>query len=106
MVNGSCRQNRGVKFRRCHLWVLINGKQTISTDYSEHPHECGVRRGVKSSVVVRRGAVVVPRFVAFSVERSPLGIQSADWLEEKKKKKKSLTLQCLDLTGERSFSVE
>lgn len=53
------------------------------TDYSEHPHECGVRRGVKSRVVVRRGAVVVPRFVAFSVEGSSLGIQSADWLEEK-----------------------
>lgn len=42
-----------------------------------------MRRGVKSSVVVRRGAVVVPRFVAFGVERSSLGIQSADWLGEK-----------------------
>lgn len=57
------------------------------TDYSEHPHECGVRRGVESSVVVRRGAVVVPRFVAFGVERSSLGIQSADWLEEREKKR-------------------
>lgn len=59
----------------------------VETDYSEHPHECGVRRGVKSSVVVRRGAVVVPRFVALGVERGSLGIQSANWLGEKKKRK-------------------
>lgn len=65
------------------------------TNYSEHPHECGVRGGVESSVVVRRGAVFVPRFVALGVERSSLGIQSADWLEEKDGK--SLTLQCYNV---------
>lgn len=37
--------------------------------------------------MVRRGAVVVPRFIAFCVECGSLGIQSTDWLEEKKERK-------------------
>lgn len=36
--------------------------------------------GVEGGVVVGRRAVVVPRLVAFCVERRSLGIQSTDWL--------------------------
>lgn len=49
--------------------------------YSEHPHQRGVSSGVKGGVVVRRGAVVLPRLVTLRVKRCSLWVQRADWLE-------------------------
>lgn len=51
------------------------------THYSEHPHQRGVSSGVKGCVVVRGGAVVIPRLVTLCVKRRSLWVECTDWLE-------------------------
>lgn len=55
----------------------------VGTYYSEHPHQRGVRSGVKGCVVVRGGAVVIPRLVTLCIKCRSLRVQGADWLEGK-----------------------
>ena len=61
------------------VWRLEASK--AGTDYSQHPHQRRVSSGVKGCVVVRGGAVILPRLVTLCVKRCSLRVQCADWLE-------------------------
>lgn len=78
-------------FSLCHVFTGLLKVESVwvcgaGTHYPEHPHQRWMSGGVKGRVVVRRGAVVIPRLVALGVERCSLGIECADRLQKNRGK--------------------